>query len=135
MSVTVRIQNEAIDMEPLVRELTTPDCGAVLVFHGVVRDQDGGRPVEAIDYSSYAGMAESELGKVAQVCAERHAVSHVAVVHRLGRLRVGEASLGLVVAAPHRRPAFECGLEIIDEMKKSVPIWKKEIGPDGSQWK
>ena len=134
MTVQVIVQEEVIALDSIVKDLTTSECGAVLVFHGVVRDHADGKAVKAIEYTCYAGMAEKELSDVVNRCLEAHPVSHVAVVHRTGRLAVGEASLGVVVASAHRREAFECGLMIIDEMKKTVPVWKKEFGPDGSHW-
>ena len=104
------------------------------MFLGVVRDHADGRSVEAIDYTCYEGMAEQELESVVQHCMERHPVKHVHLIHRIGRLVVGEASLGIVVASSHRREAFDCASEIIDELKKSVPIWKREFGPDSTTW-
>ena len=134
MTRIVRINHEPIDLAPIVREFTTPECGAVTTFLGVVRDHSGSRRVEAIEYSAYAGMAEQELERVVDRVAGNHGVESVASVHRLGRLQVGESSLGVVVAAGHRREALMCCLELIDELKKTVPIWKLEFGPDGSQW-
>ena len=134
MALTVRITREEIALEALADEVTSADCGAVLTFLGVVRDHADGRDVESIDYTCYEGMAEKELAKVVEACMERYPVRHVAIVHRIGRLAVGVASLGLAIASPHRREAFDCGLAIIDELKKTVPIWKREIGPDGASW-
>ena len=130
----VTVTRDEIDLTDLVRTLTTSDCGAVLTFLGVVRDHAGGRRVASIEYTAYEEMAESELRAVVDRVADEHRVENVAVVHRIGHLEVGETSLGVVVASPHRREAFGCGLAIIDELKKTVPVWKKEIGPDGSHW-
>ena len=134
MTRIIKVQREPIELDAIVGELSRPDCGAVLSFLGLVRDHAGGREVESIDYSCYEEMAAKELDRVVARCQERHGVAHAAVVHRIGLLAVGEASLGLVVASPHRREAFACGLDIIDEMKKTVPIWKREFGPDGASW-
>ena len=134
MTRIVRVIREEIRLDDLVRELTKPECGAVLTFLGVVRDHADGKDVSAIDYTCYEEMAEKELDRVVARVMEETGVPHVAILHRIGRLEVGEASLGVVVASPHRKEAFACGLQIIDEMKKTVPIWKKEFGPDGSHW-
>ncbi len=130
----IQITSEKIDVSEHVAALTKPDCGAVLTFLGVVRDHGDGHAVEEIDYSCYEEMAAKELAKVARVSMMKHGVEHVAVVHRVGLLKVGEASLGLVVASPHRVEGFACAQMLIDEMKKTVPIWKKEFGPDGTNW-
>ncbi|MEZ6195272.1 MAG: molybdenum cofactor biosynthesis protein MoaE [Planctomycetota bacterium] len=134
MTTIVRVSEDPVVLDDLVAEFTRPECGAVLTFLGVVRDHADGKQVASIDYTCYAEMAEKELRRVVETVQARHGVPHVAVLHRVGHLAVGEASLGVVCASPHRRETFACGLEIIDEMKKTVPIWKKEIGPDGSHW-
>ena len=134
MTSHVEIVRDPIDLQPWTDRLTTPECGAVSSFLGVVRNEAGGRAVQAIEYTCYEDMATKELEDVVRRATAKHNVAHAAVVHRVGRLAVGEASLGVVVAAGHRREAILCVLEIIDELKKSVPIWKKEFGPDGSWW-
>ncbi|MEE9394811.1 MAG: molybdenum cofactor biosynthesis protein MoaE [Planctomycetota bacterium] len=134
MTIAVHVIEEKIKLEDLVAKATTSECGAVLSFLGVVRDHADGKSVESIDYSCYREMAQKELLKVVEKSVAACGVAHAFVLHRIGRLAVGEASLGLVVASPHRRESFECGLMIIDELKKTVPIWKKEFGVDGSYW-
>lgn len=134
MTRIVRVIREEISLDGLVRDLTRPECGAVLTFLGVVRDHADGKDVSSIDYTCYEEMAEKELTRVVERAMEKHRVPHAAVLHRIGHLGVGDASLGVVVASPHRKEAFACGLDIIDELKKTVPIWKKEFGPDGSHW-
>lgn len=130
----VRITREPIVLEPLIREVSRPDCGAVASFLGLVRDHAENRRTASIEYTAYEEMAEKELLKVVRTVADRFGAAAAIVVHRLGHLVVGEASLGVVVASGHRREAVHCMLEIIDEMKKTVPIWKKEFGPDGTTW-
>lgn len=130
----VLIVEGPIDLEPYVRKLTLPNCGAVTTFLGVVRDHAAGKSVVAIEYTAYEAMARKELERVVDRVARTHGVEGVVVVHRLGRLSVGEASLGIVTASGHRKEALMCTLEIIDEMKKTVPIWKREFGPDGASW-
>ena len=130
----IEVTTDEIDMRGLTAQLTKPDCGAVLTFLGVVRDHADGHEVEEIDYTCYEEMAAKELANVARQSMMKHDVKHVAVVHRIGKLKVGEASLGVVVASPHRVESFACAQMLIDEMKKTVPIWKKEFGPDGTNW-
>jgi molybdopterin synthase catalytic subunit len=130
----IQVTTDEIDMRELTAQLTKPDCGAVLTFLGVVRDHADGHAVEEIDYTCYEEMAAKELANVARQSMIKHDVEHVAVVHRIGILKVGEASLGVVVASPHRVEGFACAQMLIDEMKKTVPIWKKEFGPDGTNW-
>ncbi|HGY92950.1 MAG TPA: molybdenum cofactor biosynthesis protein MoaE [Planctomycetes bacterium] len=134
MQRIVEVGTEPIDLEAIEKNFSTPECGAVLTFRGIVRDHADGHVTDAIDYTCYDAMAKKELDAVVDRCLEAHPVSHVAVLHRTGVLEVGEASLGIVVASPHRAEAFACAAMIIDEIKKTVPIWKHEIGPDGKRW-
>ena len=131
---TVELTQEPICMDAHVADLSMPDCGAVIVFHGLVRNHADGQSVEAIDYSCYEAMAAVELQEVVDRSADACGVENVVVVHRVGKLKVGEVSLGIVVSSPHRAEAFRCAEMIIDEIKKTVPIWKKEFGVDGSNW-
>ena len=132
----VEITNEPIDEVAARRLVGAPDCGAVLVFWGVVRNHHAGKAVSHIDYHCYREMAERELRAVAEEAVEAHGLDReqLAVIHRVGDVAVGEASLLVAVASPHRGPAFEGVLSFIDTLKKRVPIWKKEYGPDGSHW-
>jgi molybdopterin synthase catalytic subunit len=116
------------------RAVAKSSNGAVLVFYGDVRDRHEGRAVERVRYEAYAAMAEAELLAVARETAARHGDPDVVILHRIGTLAVGETSLVVAVGAPHRAAAFACGLEVIDEIKRRVPIWKQEIGPDGTRW-
>ncbi len=132
--ITVSLQTDPLD-EATVRKLVSEDSlGAVLLFHGVVRNHHGGRSVSHIDYQSYPAMAEAELRRVAGDSLARHPVDRIALFHRVGIVRVGEASLLLGVGSRHRAAAFACALEIVDEIKRRVPIWKREYGPDGAFW-
>ena len=123
-----------IDSAALVREVMRPSDGAYVLFEGVVRNHNEGKAVESIVYEAYLPMAEKEMARVV------HDVSHAfpevatAVVHRLGHLVVGEASIAIVCASPHRAEAFEACRMVIDRIKQTVPIWKKERGPDGEEW-
>ena len=108
--------------------------GAVVSFEGVTRNHSQGREVVALEYEAYEPMARARLAAIAADAAARWPLLSVRIVHRLGHLRVGEVSVQIVVAAAHRAPAFEACRFLIDTLKQSVPIWKKEHFPDGSAW-
>src|SRR5262249_566831 len=108
--------------------------GAAVVFEGIVRNNSRGRRTLYLDYEAYDSMALSEMRKLAQVSLERFPVRDVRLVHRLGRLEIGETSVLIVVAAAHRGAAFEACRWLIDTLKKTVPIWKKEYFEDGAVW-
>ncbi len=99
-----------------------------------VRNQTNGRPVLCLDYECYRPMALAMMAKIGHEIAAAHQVTRVAMVHRLGRLLIGETSVAVIATAPHRRAAFEAALEGIDRLKKTVPIWKKEHFRDGEVW-
>ncbi len=131
----VRLDHEPIESEKVLEAVRRPDCGAVLLFLGCVRDSFQGEVVEQIDYSAYESMALAELKALAEESLARLGEpSAVAVWHRLGPVAAGEASVAVAVATPHRRAAYEEGQWLIDALKARVPIWKKEIGPDGAVW-
>jgi molybdopterin synthase catalytic subunit len=113
---------------------TSPADGALCLFLGVVRNENGGRPVLHLEYEAYDEMALEMLEDIAGQAAARWPVSTVRVVHRLGRLEIGEASVAVAIASPHRGEAFEACRYVIDTLKATVPIWKKEFYADGSEW-
>jgi molybdopterin synthase catalytic subunit len=118
----------------LVNSVIRPSDGACIVFEGVVRNHHDGRQVESIFYDAYRPMAEKEIEKVIrEVNAEQPAVA-VAVLHRLGELRVGDVSIAIVCTSPHRGEAYAASRVLIDRLKQTVPIWKKERGPGGEEW-
>ena len=130
-----RITSHPIDAAALLAEVTTPADGAVLLFWGVVRNQNDGREVNGLEYEAYAEMAEAKLREIVGEAAERWRVGEIAVVHRIGKLNVGEASVGIAVAAPHRGEVYEASRYVIEELKRRVPIWKREHYLDGpSAW-
>lgn len=140
---THEIQNEAnfyaltrqpIDGASIARQILRGGDGAVVNFEGVVRDNTKGRATKYLDYEGYEAMAVKTMASIGQDIAANFAVGNIAMVHRLGRMEIGEASVLVVVTAPHRRPAFEAALEGIDRLKKMVPIWKKEYFADGEVW-
>ena len=130
----VQITDSPIDDAVARGYVESPDCGAVLVFWGVVRDHHEGRAVVKIDYQCYREMAERQLRHIAETIARTYGIGRLAVIHRVGEVLVGEASLLVVAATPHRREAFAGILALVDELKRRVPIWKREYGPDGTRW-
>lgn len=123
-----------IDSAALARDVMRPSDGACIVFEGVVRNHNEGKAVESIVYEAYLPMAEKEMARVVDDVRAAYADVAVAVVHRLGHLVVGDASIAIACASPHRAEAFEACRAVIDHIKKTVPIWKKERGPDGEEW-
>jgi len=128
------ITRNAIDTRAVIDRLLTGSEGAVVTFEGTVRNNTKGRPTLYLDYEGYESMALKTMAKIGCEVAGAHAVGRIAMVHRLGRMLIGETSVAVIVAAPHRRPAFEAALEGIDRLKKVVPIWKKEHFADGEVW-
>jgi molybdopterin synthase catalytic subunit len=123
-----------IDTRPVMARLLTGAEGAVVAFEGTVRNQTKGRPVLCLDYECYPPMALEMMAKIGREIAAAHPVNRVAMVHRLGRLLIGETSVAVMVTAPHRRAAFEAALEALNRLKQTVPIWKKEHFMDGEVW-
>jgi molybdopterin synthase catalytic subunit len=130
----VRIVHERIDTEAVIGRLKQPADGAAVIFDGVVRDNTRGRRTLYLDYEAYEAMALKQLQSLAVEARASFPVRGVSIVHRLGRLEIGETSVLIVVAAAHRGAAFEACRWIIDTLKKTVPIWKKEYFEDGAVW-
>jgi molybdopterin synthase catalytic subunit len=129
------IVDRPIDSCALLSEVAHTRNGATVLFVGTVRDTNDGAPVSGLDYSSYAGMAERELASIVLETAERWDTSDIAVEHRIGTLGLGEASVAIAVAHQHRAQAYEASRYIIEELKKRLPIWKREHYVDGrSEW-
>ncbi|MDR3701820.1 MAG: molybdenum cofactor biosynthesis protein MoaE [Candidatus Sulfopaludibacter sp.] len=128
------LTRHAIDTRALIARLLTGSEGAVVTFEGTVRNNTKGRPTLYLDYECYESMALKTMAKLGQEIAAGHPVERVAMVHRLGRMLVGETSVAVIVTAEHRRAAFEAALDGIDRLKKLVPIWKKEHFVDGEVW-
>lgn len=128
------LTDEAIDPQALVRRVMRPSDGAYVLFEGIVRDHHAGRAVESIFYDCYRPMAEKELERIVREVEARHPAVAIAVVHRLGLLQVGDSSIAIVCSSPHRADSFDACRQIIDLIKQTVPIWKKEKGPGGEEW-
>ena len=133
MTTYARLTGAPIDAGVLIRRVSSPANGAVLLFLGVVRDVNDGRAVTGIEYSAYEAMAVRELNDIAREAAERFGVTDIAVEHRVGELALEEASVGIAVAHPHRAAAYDASRWIIEEIKRRAPIWKREHYADGTR--
>jgi molybdopterin synthase catalytic subunit len=130
----ISLTRERIDAEKLVAEAKRGEDGAVVVFDGIVRNNTRGRRTLRLDYEAYEEMALKQMNGLAEQAREKFGVRHVTIAHRLGRLEIGETSVLIVVASAHRGAAFEACRWVIDTLKKTVPIWKKETFVDGAVW-
>jgi molybdopterin synthase catalytic subunit len=131
----IRLTNEPIDYALLTESVRSSDSGAVVLFLGTVRELTDGRRTIALDYDAYAPMAEAKLSELEIQARARWPIDKVAIVHRTGRLELGEVSVAVAVSCPHRHEAFEAARFLIDELKVTVPIWKKENWSDGTtEW-
>ncbi len=131
----IRLQREAIDVGEVVRSVSRPTSGAVDVFIGTTRNNADGKQVRSLEYEAHESMAVQEIEKIAAMAFAGWTIDAVSVVHRLGPVAIGEASVVIAVASPHRAEAFEACRFVIDTLKKEVPIWKKEQFEDGtSSW-
>lgn len=131
----IRLTRDAIDHSALTEQVRRPGCGAVVTFLGTVRDLTDGRITTALDYEAYPGMAEKKLAEIEADTRVRWPVGDIALVHRLGRLELGDVSVAVAVSCPHRAQAFEACRHAIDRLKEIVPIWKKEHWSDGTtEW-
>jgi len=128
------IVRKSIDSASILADIKQGEDGAAIVFEGVVRNQTRGRKTLYLDYEAYEEMALRELETLAGKAIEQFKVRDLAIVHRLGRLEIGETSVVIVVASAHRAAAFEACRWLIDTLKRTVPIWKKEYFEDGAVW-
>jgi MoaE-MoaD fusion protein len=125
---------EPINIEALVRFVRADQDGAIVSFDGFVRNESHRRRTEYLDYEAYETMAVSKMREIAAQVHQKFEIHRVAIVHRLGRLEIGETSVFIAVSAPHRAAAFDACRYAIDTLKKTVPIWKKEYFADGAVW-
>ncbi len=123
-----------IDSAALVRSVVRPSDGAYVLFEGVVRNHNEGKQVQSIVYEAYLPMAEKEMARVIDDVRRAFPDVALAVLHRLGHLAVGDTSIAIVCSSPHRAESFEACRMVIDRIKQTVPIWKKERGPGGEEW-
>ena len=130
----IALTREVIDTEKLVAAAKRGEDGAVVVFDGIVRNNTRGRRTLHLDYEAYEEMALKQMNELAEKALSKYAVRHVTIIHRLGHLEIGESSVLVIVASAHRGAAFEANRWVIDTLKQTVPIWKKETFIDGSVW-
>ena len=128
------ITREPLDPQPLVEAVRKDESGAVALFYGVVRNHNMGRSVQYLEYDAYESMAVKKLREVADEVCAKFPVTGIAALHRIGRLEIGETSLLVAVSSPHRKEAFEACHYAVDRIKETVPVWKKEVWEDGSEW-
>jgi len=128
------ITTEPIDVGAVARRVIPRECGATVTLDGYAREWTRGRQTLYLVYEAYAPMALSEMKRLGQMAHESFEIAHIGIVHRTGRLEIGETSVVISVSAPHRRAAFEACEWAIRELKRTVPIWKKEIFEDGEIW-
>ena len=128
------LTNDPIDVEGLKRRVLTPADGAVIAFEGVVRNHSNGRRTRFLDYDCYVPLALRKMQEIGRDILDKHPIGRIAMVHRLGRLEISEASVAIVLSSAHRRPAYEASLEAINRLKRLVPVWKKEYFQDGEVW-
>lgn len=130
----VELTTDPIFIESVARRVVPPECGATVTLDGYVRQFTKGRETLHLFYEAYEPMALREMGKLIGRAKRDFEIANVGIVHRLGRLEIGETSVVISVAAPHRRAAFAACEWLIRELKRTVPIWKKEVCADGEAW-
>jgi len=134
-SIRVSVSEAPIDPASLVAEVSRPDSGSSVLFLGTVRDHsDTKTGVTHLEYEVYSEVVEAKIGEIVEEATGRWPVLDVVIEHRSGVVRVGEASVAVVVSSAHRADAFEAARFLIDELKERAPIWKKEFWPGGSEW-
>ena len=128
------LTTEVIDVGQVARRVVPRECGATVTLDGYAREWTDGRKTLYLVYEAYDSMAVSEMQRLGREAHKRFEIAHVGIVHRIGRLEIGETSVVIAVSAPHRHAAFEACEWIIKELKRTVPIWKKEVYEDGEEW-
>ncbi len=118
----------------IAKSLLRGEDGAFVNFEGVARNNTKGRTTRYLEYECYEAMAVKTMAQIGRQIAAEFSIGRIAMVHRLGRIEIGETSVAVVVTAPHRRPAFDAALEGINRLKRMVPVWKKEYFADGEVW-
>ena len=128
-----KITSEEIELGDVVRAVEAGDAGAIVHFLGVVRNNTEGREVSYLEYEAYPPMAEKKMAEIAQEIHEKWRLDRIAMIHRVGRLEIGEVSVAVAVASPHRKEAFEACHYAMNRLKQIVPIWKREVWTDGEE--
>lgn len=132
--ILCKIIDQSINMQELADFVADPAAGALATFVGMTRNTNEGRRVVRLEYECYAGMAEKEMVKIAEEALSRWPIVKVAMIHRIGRVDIGEASVAIAVSSGHRHAAFEACHYAINQLKETVPIWKKELYEGGELW-
>jgi len=130
----IRVTDQELDTTEAIRAVESPEAGAINVFLGVVRNNNLDRAVSHLVYDAYPAMAEKVMREIAEEAKERFGLIDCAVLHRTGRLGIGETSLLITVSCGHRAASFDGGHWLVNEIKKRVPVWKKEVWEDGEEW-
>lgn len=130
-----KIIDDEVKIDTLIKEVADEAAGAIVTFLGVTRGIEGDKRVTYLDYDAYKEMAEDKLKEIGEETKKKFSICHISVVHRVGRLGVGEASVGIAVSSPHRAEGFEACKYIMDRIKEIAPIWKKEVWDGGEKWK
>jgi molybdopterin synthase catalytic subunit len=128
------LTNSPLNVGEIARRVVLPECGATVTLDGYVRQFTKGRETEYLVYEAYEPMALSEMEKLIEAAKQQFEIANVGIVHRLGKLEIGETSVVISVSSPHRRAAFAACEWLIKELKRTVPIWKKEVYADGEVW-
>ena len=128
------LTDRPVDVGAVARRIVLPECGATVTLDGYAREWTNGRRTLHLVYEAYPPMAVSEMEKLGQQVHEKFDIAHIGIVHRIGRLEIGETSVVIAISAPHRAAAFAACEWAIRELKRTVPIWKKEIFEDGEVW-
>jgi molybdopterin synthase catalytic subunit len=137
MPALIKISRDPLDrpaIDAIVQSVWHAGAGGIVTFEGVVRNHARGKRVRSLEYDAYPEMAEAEMAKIAAEVERRWQTDHLAMVHRVGKLEIGEVAVVVAVACAHRGEAFEACRYSIDTLKATVPIWKKEIAEDGEEW-
>lgn len=130
----IRVTPDELRADEAIAAVASPSAGAIDVFLGVVRDNNLGRRVSHLVYEAYPSMAEKVMAEIAEEAKRTFGLEECAVLHRTGRLAIGETSLLIAISSAHRASAFEGGRWLVDTVKKKVPVWKKEVWEDGEEW-
>lgn len=134
LRILCKIMDQIINLQELTDFVADPAAGAMATFVGTTRDTNEGRRVVRLEYECYPGMAEKEMRKIAEEALTRWPIKKVAIIHRIGRVDIGEASVAIAVSSGHRHAAFEACHYAINQLKETVPIWKKELYEGGELW-
>ena len=128
-----KITSDEIELGDVIRAVEAGDAGAIVHFLGVVRNNTEGREVSYLEYEAYPPMAEKKMAEIAQEIQEKWGLDRIAMIHRVGRLEIGEVSVAVAVASPHRKEGFEACHYAMNRLKQIAPIWKREVWADGEE--